>query len=429
MTFSDSLSYQVSKKVLLSYFLITLVITLVQVFFEYKDIKQRVKADLVKLEETFKPSLRQAIWDLNQPQVDILTQSIYQLTFVKKIEVKDASNIIIHQSDSAKLKHEFSHEFDIHHNYQGKVLLLGTVSIYSDRGVVVDQLKFGFLLIVVGAMIKSLILVMLFLWAFRKYLTQPLNEFVHQLGDIKYANWGQNKAELHTRKGNELDYLKVEFNKMVSAVDKQKQLVEKMNLQHQLDMEKEVERRTEQLEKANAELSYLASTDFLTKVNNRRSFYDLGQQYFSMSKRNGFSLVVLMMDLDHFKNVNDRYGHEMGDLVLRKFAQSANALLRESDIFGRIGGEEFSVVMMDIATEEAKKVAERILKQTQELCCEASGEVKDLNITVSIGLATITPNDTSIDCVLSKADKAVYEAKKQGRNQLVVYHADFASEE
>ena len=168
-------------------------------------------------------------------------------------------------------------------------------------------------------------------------------------------------------------------------------------------------------------LQRLATEDSLTGINNRRAFMEKAIQAFQMAQRYSHMLALLMLDLDHFKSINDRYGHTAGDEVLKRFAQTVGLALRDSDIFGRLGGEEFCVVMQYAQGEEASLVAQRIRESLQSLVFQnASGS--PYSVTVSIGVSFSHPGDNHIQKLIERADKALYQAKRDGRNRVVEKH-------
>ena len=181
-------------------------------------------------------------------------------------------------------------------------------------------------------------------------------------------------------------------------------------------LDQEVKERTNNLKKANRKLKVLANTDPLTGISNRGYFFNQGKKYFNIAIRNRTPLHLLMLDLDLFKGINDEYGHQAGDLVLKEFTQTIEKTLRSSDLFGRIGGEEFSILLQDTSIEGAKLFAERIIKNIETLQIMSSDEV--IKITVSIGLVTLK-DENNIHDLLKKADIALYKAKDSGRNKYV----------
>jgi diguanylate cyclase (GGDEF)-like protein len=167
--------------------------------------------------------------------------------------------------------------------------------------------------------------------------------------------------------------------------------------------------------KLEAELRQLATIDPLTGLLNRRSFYALAEQAFSRLRRHPGQLSVAMLDVDHFKAINDLHGHHAGDKVLRGLAEACTGCLREADILGRIGGEEFACVMPEAALEKALHAAERLRVATaSKRIMLADGP--EIRITISIGVAALQNTDSGIEAVLQRADQALYIAKQAGRD-------------
>lgn len=176
-----------------------------------------------------------------------------------------------------------------------------------------------------------------------------------------------------------------------------------------------------------AKLLELATTDSLTGLYNRRRFMELCEHEFSRSIRYDRSLAMFMMDIDHFKKVNDDYGHDAGDRVLRSLSEISVLALRGADILGRIGGEEFCVLLPETDAESALDVAERLRQSIAR--AKISVNSHTLSITVSIGIAIMTPDMHSIDPLLKGADMALYEAKQGGRNRVVMHEPEETSSE
>ncbi len=166
-------------------------------------------------------------------------------------------------------------------------------------------------------------------------------------------------------------------------------------------------------------LEGLAATDPLTGVNNYRSFMAKGAKEIKRSIRLSKPLSVCVMDLDHFKAVNDKYGHNAGDIVLKEFAEIVLKCLRLEDDFGRIGGEEFALLLPHTKLSDAHTVAERI-RRVVEISPVRIESGQEIYITTSIGVAEANPQALTINPVMTAADDALYEAKKQGRNRVVL---------
>ncbi len=165
------------------------------------------------------------------------------------------------------------------------------------------------------------------------------------------------------------------------------------------------------------ELTRQAHVDYLTGVSNRRHFMACAEQELRRAKRYAESLAIFMIDIDHFKRVNDRHGHRAGDTVLVALARLCQATLRSFDILGRLGGEEFAVLLPETDGVEAVRVAER-LREAIAVTRVPLGDGACVQITVSIGVAALTSPDDNVDVLLSCADAALYEAKNSGRNRV-----------
>ncbi len=177
------------------------------------------------------------------------------------------------------------------------------------------------------------------------------------------------------------------------------------------------------ISKANSELSEALSTievlaihDELTQVYNRRHMLDLLQKEKARADRHAPHFCLGIVDLDHFKNVNDRFGHLVGDTVLRTLVRDIGLEIREADFLARYGGEEFVMVLADTDLAGALRVAERMRKRAEN--CPYPGLPEDFRVTISIGLTEYVPVE-SIEMVLARADSALYQAKHRGRNQVV----------
>ncbi len=174
----------------------------------------------------------------------------------------------------------------------------------------------------------------------------------------------------------------------------------------------------EELQQKNSELAVLATTDDLTGIYNRRAFSELGHKYVEAALRNRRPLSFLMFDIDHFKQLNDSYGHHVGDIVLRNFSHQINSSLRKSDIFGRLGGEEFGLLLFETDLRQAQISGERILECVRDMEHEIDGEKH--HITVSIGIACLAEGrDADLSALERRADAALYEAKNSGRDCIV----------
>ncbi|WP_265311075.1 sensor domain-containing diguanylate cyclase [Verminephrobacter eiseniae] len=184
------------------------------------------------------------------------------------------------------------------------------------------------------------------------------------------------------------------------------------------DLERMVLERTSELARARDEAEHFARIDMLTGVANRRYFEEVATMEFARTQRGQQALSVILIDIDLFKQVNDRYGHAAGDAVIRAVARLAKESVRESDFVARIGGEEFSVLLPGIGQAPAFATAERLRERIAACVVEHDGH--SLGFTASFGVSEQVADDPGFSSLLRRADQALYAAKQAGRNQVVV---------
>ncbi|MEW6119848.1 MAG: diguanylate cyclase [Pseudomonadota bacterium] len=206
-------------------------------------------------------------------------------------------------------------------------------------------------------------------------------------------------------------------NENLQARERELRLSQAAVRQLNLELESRVQARTEELEAANRLLEALASVDALTGASNRRHFLEIARIEVERAQRLGLPVAAMMLDLDYFKQVNDKYGHETGDRVLQTFANAVHSTLRSSDIFARLGGEEFIILLPGQKQEDACALAERMREMTESLKFAKCPE----GITVSIGIAVLGSDGAQdLDGLMRQADHALYQSKHAGRNRVSV---------
>lgn len=171
------------------------------------------------------------------------------------------------------------------------------------------------------------------------------------------------------------------------------------------------------LKKKEHELFILSTTDSLTGAYNRRYFMDAAAREFKQFQRHHTPLSLMVMDIDYFKRINDNFGHAVGDEAIKAFVDASLSNLRREDVLGRMGGEEFAVLLPQTKLESATAIAERLRRQVASLVIDAKGG--QARFTVSIGVTQATASDISIETGLNRADRALYEAKATGRNRVM----------
>lgn len=175
----------------------------------------------------------------------------------------------------------------------------------------------------------------------------------------------------------------------------------------------------DKLESANKLLAQLSRTDKLTQLYNRGYWEEALRLEFERSRRTGQSACLVMFDIDHFKKVNDSYGHQAGDAVIRNTAYALKNTIRKTDVAGRYGGEEFAVILNCVDGNTAKYFAERLRKKIE--CQQVVYEGKDIHYTISLGIAELDASMQSYQQWIEAADAALYDSKNKGRNQTSMY--------
>lgn len=236
---------------------------------------------------------------------------------------------------------------------------------------------------------------------------RPVTDYLPWLEDdtteFRLGTLGSHRVEKETRCFGALRYFEVFFARMLDVSEKFSGIL--------IIIDDVTERKM-----LEARLNHLASTDALTGANNRHCFLRRGEEEISRSQRYGRPLSLLMLDIDYFKKINDTYGHAAGDDVLRSLSLCCRKIFRKTDVFGRIGGEEFAAVLPETALAEAEPVAERIRQELEQLKIDSPEGC--ISFTVSVGVVE-RQGDQHLADVMYFADKALYRAKHLGRNRVV----------
>lgn len=184
-------------------------------------------------------------------------------------------------------------------------------------------------------------------------------------------------------------------------------------------LQREMAKKNAELERLYAEVQRLSILDELTSLYNRRGFFQLACREIEKIKRFPRPLTAIMLDIDHFKKVNDGYGHAIGDVVLAEVAARCSSQLRNADIFGRYGGEEFAALLPETDIADVLITAERL---RHHVCCEPIATERGLlSVTISLGVAAFKNHNSTLEQLLDEADQALYQAKAAGRNCVCVH--------
>jgi diguanylate cyclase (GGDEF)-like protein len=192
-----------------------------------------------------------------------------------------------------------------------------------------------------------------------------------------------------------------------------------MFLVQESELRANLSERAVELEKAHEELEQLAMTDSLTGINNRRFFMQLISDEVERTRRYGHPLSLLALDIDNLKEINDMYGHDVGDELLRSFSNHCKSNLRPSDKLARLGGDEFAALLIQTDENTAQIIAERLRGTVEGMEIQINNH--KIKTSVSIGLVTATDDILTVEELLNKADEALYQAKNRGRNQVATW--------
>ena len=170
------------------------------------------------------------------------------------------------------------------------------------------------------------------------------------------------------------------------------------------------------LEESVNKLHQLSMIDALTNIYNRRYFFEISKELIALAAREQQTVSLLMIDIDYFKKINDTYGHQTGDFILRDLVKEIEKIMRESDVFARVGGEEFAILLNDTSLDEAKIIAEKVRKTIED--GSFTYNTTSVDLTVSIGISELNIEKTTIEDIYKKSDEQLYIAKKNGRNRV-----------
>lgn len=430
--FKSPLSLLLLKKILLVSGCLTIILTCIQLALSYVERKQRVEQLLHDIERVHGQPISRAIFELDASGAELIAEGIQSYNFISYVSItglgKGATETIevgspIKQDDGlAFLSPEISdffgsfsveHTFDLNYGFNNTVAKVGEVKLATSGSLLIDELKNDAFVILVSQALKTLIVSAVLLSVFYGLIVSRIITIHRWL--LKYSP--------------DKEFLPVEFGCKQLFDDEIEDLKNGVNSvgkslrRHNVELESIVEQRTtaltirtKELEEAKTKLEHLAYTDSLTSVANRLAFFNHAEREVKRARRLSYDIGIMMLDLDYFKKINDAYGHEAGDEVLVKAAEALKNGLREDDYIGRIGGEEFAIIVSGADKVGMHNLASRLKQSIQALEFSFSG--KKQHITTSIGY-TLVNVDESFKVSLKRADEHLYLAKENGRNCFV----------
>ena len=434
----NSIGLRLLRMVFGLYFLVTVIITIAQLLSEYAHVKQGVYHDMVDLAETLEDSLTRSLWSYNLEQmnatmvgidrVSIITGakvtqvdgSIYASTGTyptnetivnEKAVASDAGEIkeIYYDSESGQKK-VYAYSFPIVQTENNRRILAGRGYLYTDSRSFIGRVKYGFILIVITAIIKTLALWFIFLYFTKRIIAKPLSILTaatEQLNPNNPDSLEQDDAideMIESGSQDELHSLGKVIVRMRNAVWEKIDVIEAQNR----TLEERVKERMTQIEEISAQFKHMSLHDSLTGLPNRAFFEKSMYDILSQCRNQQSVLALASIDLRKFKEVNDTYGHHAGDFVLKEVSSRISAVLNSKDVFARMGGDEFALLLPDVDRNVIDLVADKIIS-----CCDFPIVYENTNILVGInmGVALYPEQELEAEFLHKSADMAMYIAK------------------
>lgn len=414
------ISRKLLRVVFVLYLALTITMTIFQFSAEYVRIKKTLLDELYLLCKNIEQPITANLWQFDTHQLNTLANAMINMPAVEGVDIIDTKNQPIVElrtySESTKPLSLFSIDQALKWKASNQEIALGHLRIYSSSSVIFDRLVFSFTLIIINAVIKTVVLWYLFLWAFKRFLSTPLQRLMVQVDQIQLEDISKQRINLEITDHNELRTLQEKINTMLATIEYDRKLMVTNEEERLALLEAEVVSRTQELMSLNNKLSKIALTDELTGIHNRRSFFEKAQNLTDLAMRQQNPLSLLTLDIDYFKKINDQFGHGIGDTALRHFSHLIAANLRETDLFARIGGEEFAILLLDTNQQDAILIAEKLCSLINQTPLQV--EHHCLNMSVSIGVVERQQHETQVTQFFKRGDDLLYKAKHNGRNRV-----------
>lgn len=401
---------------------VSALVTGVQFFTEYAKTQASIQSELVQLEQTVREPIATSLWQYDQKQLDVLVAGLLKMPIIVGVDIldKNAEELVSSRSypDSSAPLSIFDTSTELFWVLNDTQITLGTLKLYSSSEVVLDRVLFGFALIAITAIIKLSVLFFLFIWALDRFLAKPLRELMSQVDEVQLGEEGRERIKLSLNEENEISTLQNHMNQMLCSMENGRKKLLQDEQGKRAWLEDAVAKRTEELQVLNDKLRELAAYDSLTGVLNRGNFFETARDWLDQQQSQKAAASFILMDLDYFKFINDTYGHFAGDQVLVHFTRAVQSLLRNGDLLGRLGGEEFALFLPDTAIDEAVKLADRLRQSIGEARLDVDGQ--SITYTVSLGVSSSEQTDMSVEELFKRADVKLYGAKDKGRDRVEV---------
>jgi diguanylate cyclase (GGDEF)-like protein len=434
------------------YLAVALSLTLALVAGAYVLTRSMIERELRQDAEIFAPTLAVALWSMDDIKLETVVRGMVGLPAIGGLRIVDPRTghvfvvatkrfgdaTILHDASRYDLRNDTDvwdtarrgapavTGIDIVYRHERGVETLGRAEIFADVDGFVAELTTQASAIIGVAFLKEAALWGIFLLVGRRVVARPLADLIRSLDAIRPDRPSRvdlSPDNVRTVEGTELEGIRDTVNTLLQRIDADRHTLAAINE----GLEQQVAERTAALQEANEKLFTLAVTDSLTGVSNRRYFIERADELITLSRRIGMEVSLLVLDLDHFKAVNDTYGHPVGDAVLHAVAEAARSQVRKTDLLARLGGEEFALLLPDTGMGDAAIRAEQLRRAIEdtELGGGELGEggAQGVRVTVSIGVAELG-HDEPFAALYRRADEALYAAKIRGRNRVELAPSD-----
>lgn len=395
---------------------------------------EAMNAELSLIDQVFQRTLSKAIWEMDRDELQKQVGSVTQVKPVGRIELRifkaGRPPDVVERGDGSRaggshlapsLRRQLTYE-----PYPGATETVGELLLEGDDGVLWARLRGEVLGIVLTQLVQSLLLAALVMWVFNRTVTVHVRHIARHLGQITPATLDQPlRLQRQARHRDELGLLEWGINQLQGELSEylERQRQDERDLAAHRDRLAElVEEKTAELRATNTRLEELSRLDPLTGLANRRHFDEVKEAEVRRAQRLGQPLSVLLCDIDYFKRYNDTYGHARGDECLRAAAQVLKQCFgRAGETPARIGGEEFAVLLPGSDAAAARAAGERLRAALAAKALPHAGSQVAEHVTMSVGVAQFDPATMEgFDALLHRADQALYRAKAEGRNCVVV---------
>ena len=412
--------------------LVGFLLALMQMTFDYKNEQHSIDRQLQQVLETSSPAAAESLWTLSTDLANGVAEGLVSHPLIVEATIETITGTLLsHRSRAIDFKPKLVNLSFLFGAARMEVISLsykentvGYLRLKVDPFLARQEFLQRFMIILLAGLAKALILAAALGAVFYMTLTRPFKcyaDWVKQIDPNDPEGWQQ--APPQREHHDELRaFAESIFQRFVQArayfleLKQTRSALKRLNQ----DLEDRVLTRTKELENALARAEHLATTDMLTGIPNRRSFMTQADQRHAEWLRHKRPYALLMMDMDNFKQINDTYGHPAGDQVLISTATALRQYTRCEDVIGRIGGEEFCVLLVGVSEVEAITLAERIRTELANLPVVFEG--KSISVTASFGLVPPELLQENFDDVLKNSDQMLYQAKHEGRNRVCLYH-------